>query len=207
MTRKNNLLYSDNEISRVEDVVLRCFFPEAEEITISKIQGRCGYSYERVNTALKELEKKKIVSSKFIGKTLVYSANYSNTYLKLAFYHYMAERQIEFSNKHTLISKSLNEISEETFGIVILFGSYSKESETKNSDIDLMIISDSEKQASESVNKIKSSRGFNISLAFVKKTEFQKIKKENFELWKDLKNYGIVFNGKDIYYSWTYQNG
>lgn len=207
MARQNKNSYWDNNLSEAEESVLRCFFPEGEEMTISRIQERCGYSYERVHTALKNLEKKKIVSLKKIGKTLVFLANYENLNLRLAFYHYMTKRLIEFSNKHLLICKSLKEISEETFGLVILFGSYSKNNETKNSDIDVMIVSDSEKQAEESVNKIKSTRGFNISLAFVKKTEFPKIKKENPELWKDLKNYAIIFNDKDMYYCWMYQNG
>src|SRR3989344_6294487 len=139
MVRKNKLKYFDEEISQVEDVVLRCFFPEGEERTIGEIMERAEYSYERVNTALKKLEDRKIVSSKRVGKTLVYKADYHNLYLKLAFHRYMTERLIEFANRHLLIYKSLKEISEETAGLVILFGSYSKGNETTNSDIDLMV--------------------------------------------------------------------
>jgi predicted nucleotidyltransferase len=195
------------EISLSEGAILTSFFPEAKEMTIKEIQKRVNYSYERVNTSLKELEKKKIIFSKTIGKTLTYTADYDHLCLRFAFNRYMTERIIKLSERHLLIYKSLKEISNETFGIVILFGSYSKGNETKNSDIDLMVISDSQKQAEESVNKIKSTRGFNITLAFVKKTEFSKIKKENSELWEDIKNYSIVFNSQDIYYYWMYQDG
>src|SRR6056297_394615 len=110
--RQNKLLYLDNEISQVEDVVLRCFFPEAEEMTIAKIQRRSGYSYERVNTALKKLKEKGIVSSKNIGRTLVYIADYRNLYLKQGFYHYMTERLIDFSKKYPVLYKSLKNVSE-----------------------------------------------------------------------------------------------
>jgi len=206
MTRQNKMLYEDNPVNQLEDSVLRCFFPEGEEMTINKIKERCGYSYERVHTALKNLEKKKIVSLKRIGKTLVYKPDFSSLYLRRAFHHYTTEILIDFANKHKIISNAIKTASQEIFGITILFGSYSKGNETKNSDIDLMIISDSEKQAQNQINDIKLKYGFDFTPAFVKRTEFPKIKQENPELWKDLKNYAIVFNGSDLYYYWMYQN-
>ena len=60
MVRKNKILYGNNNLSEVEEVVLRCFFSEGEEMTINKIREKCGYSYERVHTALKNLEKRKL---------------------------------------------------------------------------------------------------------------------------------------------------
>jgi len=205
MARKKTLRYSDNKLTELEYSILESFFPEANEMTINKIMERCGYSYERVNTSLKELENKKIVKSKKVGKTLVYIADYFNLYLKLAFYHYMTERKIEFGNKYLLIFKSMKEISGGVLGIILLFGSYSKGGETKSSDIDIMVVSNHLKQIEERINKIKSTRGYNIALANIKITEFPKIKKENPELWTDLKNYAIVFNGQDTYYHWMYQ--
>lgn len=198
-------LYSSNQ-SQIEGIVLRCFFPETEEMTIKQIRKRCGYSYERVNTALKKLEEKKIVSSKKIGKTLVFKTNYSNLYLKLAFYHYMTERLLNFSKKHPAIYKAINELKIDSLGIVLVFGSYSKESETKNSDIDLMIVSNSEKEAENQINTINSRYGLNISLAFIKIQEFPKIKKENPEFWNDLKTYPLIFNRSGLFYYWMYQN-
>ncbi len=206
MARKKTLKYSDNKLTELEYSILESFFPEAEEMTIKRIIERCGYSYERVNTSLKKLEKKQIIFSKKVGKTFVYIANYSSLYLRLAFHHYIVERKIEFANNHLLIFKSLKEISEETLGIILLFGSYSKGSETKNSDIDLMVVSDYSKKIEERVNKIKNIRGLNIALVNIKISEFPKIKKENPELWKDLRNYAIVFSSINYYYYWMYQN-
>ena len=155
MTRQNRILSWDNNLSEIEDAILRCFFPEGEEMTISKIIEISGYSYERVNTTLKKLEGKKIISLKKVGKTLVFTADYYNLYLKLAFNHYMTERLIDFKIKHPVIYKSIKNASNEIFGITVLFGSYSKGNETKDSDIDLMIISDSEKSAKDQINNIK----------------------------------------------------
>src|SRR3989339_488650 len=198
--KENKILYGNNQISQLEDSILKCFFPEGEEKVISKIIERSGYSYERVYTALKDLEKKKVVSLKKIGKTLVYKPDFNNLYLKRAFHHYMAERLVDFANKHKIIYNAIRLASQEILGMVILFGSYSKKNETKNSDIDLMIVSDSEKDSINSINQIKSRYGLNISPVFVKKTEFPKIKEENPELWEDLKKYALVFNGEDFFY-------
>ncbi|MBU2052828.1 MAG: nucleotidyltransferase domain-containing protein [Patescibacteria group bacterium] len=205
MVRKNKILCSDNQLSYVEDIVLRCFFPEGDEKEIKDIKEISGYSYERINTSLKKLEEKKIVSSKKVGRTLVYKADYNNLYLKLAFNHYITETLINFSNKHPIIYKAINEIKTDS-EIVLVFGSYSKGNETKNSDIDLMIVSSSEREAEKQINSIKSKYGLNIAPVFVKKSEFPKIKKENPELWADLKNYSLVFNRSGLYYSWMYQN-
>jgi len=194
------------EPSILEGTIIASFFPETEEMTLKEIRERVDYSYERLNTALKSLAEKKIVSEKLVGKTLVYTLDLHNLYAQIGFGHYMLEREIDLIKKHKLIFKSLDEISKGTIGIVILFGSYSKGNETKNSDIDLMVVSDYPEQIKERVNMIKSTRGFNIALANVKTTEFPKIKKENPELWQDIKHYAIVFNGQDAYYYWMYQN-
>ncbi len=206
MVRKKLFKHSDNKLTELEYTILESFFPEADDMTINNVIERCGYSYERVNTTLKLLEKKQIVKSKNVGKTLVYTADYHSLYLKLAFYHYMMERKMNLAKKHLVLYKSLKKLSEDFLGIVILFGSYSKGNETKSSDIDLMAISENQKEIKEKVNKIISTKGFNISLANIKKQEFSKIKKENPELWTDLREYAIVFSGQDSYYYWMYQN-
>ncbi len=203
--KRNNQLYSYNNLSQIEGIMLRCFFPEAEEMTIKQIQKKCNYSYERVHNALRKLEEKRIIKSDKKGKTLLFKADYNHLYLKLAFYHYMTERLFNFSKKNPIIYKALKEIDINFIGIIIIFGSYSKGNETKNSDIDLMIVPES-KNSEKEINNLKIKYGLNISPAIIKKVEFPKIKKENKELWADLKNYSLVFNSLDLFYYWMYQD-
>lgn len=204
MAIKNESLHSDR-ISQVEDVVLRCFFPEGREITIKKIQDRCSYSYERVNTALKQLTEKKIISEKKIGKTLTYSLDFHHLYSKLAFYRFMTEKIIKFSNKHKKIFRAIKELEEEPFDIIILFGSYSKGTETMNSDIDLMIIANTKNRENQ-VYGLKHKYNLDFAPVFVKKEEFPKIKKENKVLWESLRDFGVVFKGENLFYYRMYQN-
>ncbi len=199
-------IVGEERLTILEGTIIASFFPEAEETTIKEIQDRTDYSYERINSALKSLAKKDIATEKQIGKTLVYSLDLHNLYSKIGFSNYMLEREIEFIKKHKLIFKSIEEISKDIFGIIILFGSYSKGNEKNSSDIDLMVVSENKQLAEEKINEIKIKRGYEISLAFIKTLEFPKIKKENPELWADLKQYAIVFNGEDSYYYWMYQD-
>ena len=192
-------------LSLVENSVLKCFFPEAEEMSISDIKKRSGYSYERVYSTLKKLEEKNIVKSNRKRKIILFNADYNHLYLRLAFWNYMTERLMKFSFKYPVLYKALREIDMNSLGIVLVFGSYSKGNEGKNSDIDLMIVSDSSKVEKE-INKIKIKYGLNISLVVVRRMEFSKIKKENVELWRDLKNYALIFNHSGLFYYWMYQN-
>ena len=203
--KQSKISYWDNYLSEAESIILRCFFPEGEEMTIKQFQEKSRYSYERVYSSLKELIKKNTVSEKRIGKTLVYSLDFNNPYSKLAFNHYSTERLIEFSKRHLIINKAISELEEEPIEIMFIFGSYSKGIETKSSDIDLMIVSDNKSEIEKAVHGLKYQYGLDIALVFVKRSEFHKIKIENPELWQDIKKNALLFKGVDIFYYWMYK--
>ncbi len=197
------------EMSLLEGTIIASFFPEAEEMTIKEIQERVEYSYERVNSALKSLSEKKIIIEKQKGKTLVYSLDLHNLYTEIGFGGYSLEREIDFIKKHKTIYKAIQEIENNPFsGGVILFGSYSKGTETKQSDIDLIVtcIPSKEKEVENFVKSLKHKYGLNFSPIVLPLHEFPNIKKDNPELWYDLKMYGIVFKGGDSFYYWMYKD-
>ena len=193
------------ELSMLEGTIIASFFPEAEEMTIKEIQKRIDYSYERVNTALKSLVKKGIVKEEKVGKTLVYSLDLQSLYAQIGFDHYMLERIIEFKKKNPKVFRAIKELEKQPFEIIILFGSYSKGSETKESDVDLMIVTD-KKNKENDIYGLRHLYNLDFAPVFVKWQEFPKIKMENPELWRSLKNFSIVFRGDDLYYYWMYKN-
>ena len=89
--------------------------------------------------------------------------------------------------------------------MVIVFGSYSKGKETKSSDIDLIIVSDSQ-DIKKTIQGLIYEYGLNISGIYIPNKEFTKIQIENKELWADLKQNALVFNGIDWFYFWMYNN-
>lgn len=203
-------IFGDLEISHLEGTIIAAFFPEAEEMTIKEIQERAGYSYERINSALKSLAEKKIVSEEQKGKTLLYSLDVNSLYsYSLGFNRYMLQREVDFIKKHKIIFNAIKKILENPFTWnVILFGSYSKGTENKQSDVDLMVtcIPGKEKEVENFVKSLKYETNIEFSLVVLPMQEFPNIKKDNPELWQDLKNFGIVFKGDDTFYHWMYKD-
>ena len=200
--------FNGMEISHLEGTIIASFFPEAEEMVIKEIRERVEYSYERVNSALKSLTEKKIVIEKQKGKTLVYTLNLQSLYSEtMGFNVYMLGREIEFIKKHKVIYSAIKKVIESpyVFG-VILFGSYSKGTETKQSDVDLICISNKVKETEQLVKSLKYESNVEFSPVIMPLHEFPNIKKDNSVLWNDLKMYGIVFKGDDTFYYSMYQD-
>jgi predicted nucleotidyltransferase len=204
--------FGDVEISSLEGTIIASFFPEVEKMTIKEIGERLDnyYSYERLNSSLKSLVDKKIVKEEKIGKTLVYSLDLTNLYAEvMGFNAYMLQREVDFIKKHKSAYRAIQEIENYPFSwSVILFGSYSKGTETKKSDVDLMVtcIPSKEKEVDNFIKSLEHKYGINFSPVVLPLHEFPNIKKENPELWNDLKLYGIIFKGDDYFYSWMYKN-
>lgn len=196
------------ELTMLEGFIISSFFPEGEGMTIKEIIERVDYSYERVNSSLKSLTKKKIVVEEKKGKTLIYSLDLRHLYSEIGFDHYMLEREIEFIKRYPVQYRAIKEIIEnDSILMVILFGSYSKGTENKQSDIDLICIPISDKKYAEKfVLSLKHKYGINISPVIIPLIEFPNIKKDNKELWVDLKQFGIVFKGEDFFYGWMYKD-
>ena len=202
--------FGDVEISSLEGTIVASFFPEAEEMTIREIQERVDYSYERINSALKSLAEKKIVIEKQKGKTLVYSLDLKNLYAEImGFNAYMLQKEIEFIKKHKGIYQVIKEIEQNPIiWSIILFGSYSKGTETRQSDVDVLILSipSKEKEAENFIKSLKHKYGIRITSVVLPMHEFIDIKKDNPELWQDLRLYSIAFKGSDTFYFWMYKN-
>jgi len=200
--------FADVKVSMLEGTILASFFPEAKDMTIKKLIKRTDYSYERVNTALKSLVRKKIIQEKKIGKTLVYSLKLDNLYVEtIGFNAYMLQREVDFIKKHKKIFKAIKEIQKNPYvwGL-ILFGSYSKGLETEKSDIDIICMASKQKQVEKFLNSLKHKYNIIFSPIVLPLYEFSNIKKHNIELWNDLKLYGIVFKGREFFYYWMYKN-
>jgi DNA-binding Lrp family transcriptional regulator len=73
--------------------VLVSLFPERRPCTLKELQDRCGYSYERVHSAVKSLEKKGIIKAGRYGNVIVACPNYSSDYSFLGFVYHMVRKK------------------------------------------------------------------------------------------------------------------
>ena len=197
------------DTSPLESAILYSFFPEGKERMIKEIMERTNYSYERINSALKSLTKKRIIKEQKKGKTLLYTLDMYNINAELGFGNYMISKELAFREKHKILEKAIKELITESFKspfiqIAILFGSYSKGIESKQSDIDLMLVSDKKQEAERIVKSLRHKYNLKFAPVIINYLEFPKIRKDNPELWNDLKMYGIVFKGEDSFYYWMY---
>jgi|SRR3989344_4382912 len=210
MTRKQRIGFGSfgaMELSFLEGVIISSFFPEGKDMTIKEIMERVEYSYERVNTALKSLANKKIIAEKKVGKTLTYSLEVQHLYSEIGFDHYVLEREIGFMKKHRILYNAIKEtMNNPLIWMVVLFGSYSKGTESKQSDIDLICVSDKKKETEHFVKSLRYKYNLNFATVVLSQHEFPHIRRDNPELWNDLKMYGIVFKGEDSFYYWMYKD-
>ena len=199
--------FGEIKLSLLDGTIISSFFPEGKDMTIKEIIERIDYSYERVNSSLKSLTKLNIVKEERKGKTLIYSLNLQHLYSDIGFDHYMLEREIEFIKKHKIVYNAIQKIANSPFiWMVVLFGSYSKGTESKQSDVDIICISNEKKKTERLVKSLRYEYGLEFIPVVLPLYEFPKIKTDNPELWNDLKMYGVVFKGEDYFYSWMYPN-
>ena len=108
------------------------------------------------------------------------------------------EEKEEFIDKNKIIKKIVNEI--EVKDIILLFGSYAKQTQTEKSDIDLLIIN---KDGSKTISFSKYELLFTMKInpIFVTKSEYRQMLKESQEnVGKQaLKNHILLNNPEDFW--------
>lgn len=184
-----------------------CFFPKLEDLASKEIEKRSGYSHESTFRILKGLAEKKCLVEKKVGKTNVYTIVKDRDILYQAFAGYATKKRLAFRQKHLLLYKRLYELLNEAKpeGPAIIFGSFAKGTETKNSDIDLLIVTN-RKDIHHAVRVFRTKYGINIQPVAIKTSDFKNIKKDNHQFWEDLMEYGIVLDGMDLFFKEAYLN-
>ena len=186
--------------------ILSCFFPKLADLTAKEIETKSGLSHETTFRLLKKLVQEKHLKEKKVGKTNVYEFLKDDLTYQI-FVHYVTKRRLAFKEKHLLIYKRLCEFINEIFpdGPAIIFGSYAKNTETKNSDIDLLCVT-TKNNVGKLAQEFKTKYDLNIQVLTVKPSDFKNIKRDNPVFWSDLIEYGIVLDGLDYYFKEVYKN-
>jgi predicted nucleotidyltransferase len=192
-------------VSELETRVLAAFFPKPTGKTIKEIEALSGYSYERVNTALKGLEKTGIVHASRAGVVLTYDLVTGTDEAFLGFVSYEMGRRKSFRESYRKADQAVSELlGTVKCDVVILFGSYAKGNQTESSDIDVFIIGD-EPEADAKALSLRHKWGQNINAVSLKRDKFSDMPKDNPHFYQDLVEFGIVLKGLDAYYEMVYR--
>jgi len=141
---------------------------------------------------------KDLLITETIGKSKILKLNLENPIIKSHLIISSDEEEKEFLKKHLIIKKIINDL--DTKDIVILFGSYAKEKQTKKSDIDILVIN-KEGKKSLFFTKYELLYKKNINPIFITKKEFTKmLKDKNENIGKQALQNHIILNNPEEFW-------
>lgn len=113
-----------------------------KELHVRQISREIGVDVKAVQIQLKKLEKANILTSTIKGRNREYRLNLDNSIVR--YYMTMAENfvTIRYLQENFLIKKIASEIARLIDDPILLFGSFAKGQATKDSDIDLFIVTE-----------------------------------------------------------------
>ena len=149
---KNSKKEEKTKLSSKEKLI-KYLIEHKEPQSIMSLSGATIIDYKNTYNIVNELQPK-IISKEKIGNTNLIKLNLVPNQ---EIYNVENKRTQEFLSKNQkliLIQKDLEEIGY-PFMIVLIFGSYVKNTKTESSDIDICIISDNKEKSKELINKLK----------------------------------------------------
>ena len=163
---------------------------------LREIARETNVDVKAIQLQLKKLEKTNITTSTMKGKNKEYSLNLNNYTAK--YYITLAETftTINYLSKNYEIKKLITETENQLGNSTILFGSYAREETTEESDIDLLIITDTKpdtnaiKEAGKLINR-------EINVKFTTEEQFQNGLMNNDPLIREVIANHIILKGID----------
>jgi len=173
-----------------------------EELNILMISKALKMDYKNVYSIIKRLEKESIIKLESFGKS---------SRVKLIFQQHPLIFETEHNRRKELLKNKniivmLNDLKSKIkskFFILLIFGSYAKKTQNKNSDIDLMFIvpNNSEEFFEKEINKAIISLPLPIhNLVFTEKQFLEMINAKEQNVGKEALNNNIILYGIETYY-------
>ena len=167
-----------------------------------------GKSHVGLLPHLKKFEKDKILVSKQVGRSKVYSLNFNNPQVKEFLSLSEKRESLEFLDKEFFVKKIYEEIASCLQGSLVLFGSYASFSHTKESDVDLLYIGEIKDGEKVKINEFCRVYGKKVHLVSMNRKQFrEQLLKQNPLVKEIIKNHIILCN-HDIFINelWGYYN-
>lgn len=172
------------------------------EYYIREVEKLLKISPRTAQLILEDLENKGIIESKVKGKIKSYKLKInelSKRYLTFVEQY----KSIAFMEKNLLVKEVIEKISPFINGVGIIFGSYAKGVSNKESDLDIFVAGDYEK---EEIKKVSRNLGIEISIKCYPLKTFEKNVNQDILLKEVLKNH-IVFKNTELFIQKVLKNG
>ena len=168
-------------------------------LTFKQIKERSRQrSNNLVQIALDTFQRSNLIRSKKIGNVFTYKLNLDNN-LTLAYLNLINQLFLEKSKlPHDILAKIQGKVQKKTeFFILLIFGSYAKKKATRQSDLDIAIITDTDKkELVPSLESIRRRELLNIdSHIFTRKDFLQMLEQEMENVGKQIYKNSIPYYG------------
>ena len=172
------------------------------EYYIREVERLVKISPRTAQLILEDLEEKGILESKLRGKIKTYKINGSNfTQRYLVFVEQY--KAITFLEKRLLLKEAIEKINPHIKGIGLIFGSYVKKLEKKDSDLDIFIAGTYD---SEEIKKVSRNLGIEISVKCYPIKLFERKWNKDF-LLKEIEKDHVIFTGTEMFIEKVFKNG
>ena len=163
-----------------------------KEYYIREVEKLLGVSSRTAFVTLAKLEKRSILESKTKGKIKIYSIKKS---IISRDYFFLTEqyKKIQLFEKNHLIKEIFEKTEEFMHGIVILFGSFAKGIQKKDSDLDLFIVG---KYDENKIKEVGEKYGVDINIKSYPKQIFEKEFHDDILLREILENHILIKDGE-----------
>lgn len=180
-------------------VILRELNKRKIGITGRELARQTNLTHKTVIRSLDNLEKFKLINRTISGRAYNYTLNRQNyIYQKLLCLMFEAETNM-ITDIKIEIKKNLSKLTRST----ILFGSAARKEETLNSDFDLCIVYDNNKDSIEKIvsvlrDKLDTKYGISLAPFYISTKEFINRAKRNKPPVAQIQTDGIVISGKSL---------
>jgi len=195
----------DRKVSKGQELemrVMKIYISDyAAKIHVREISRMVKASHRTVSSILSRLESRGIMRHEQVGRSKQYSLNFENVTTKDCIKAAESFWKIRFLEKHFTMKKLIGEISDNLKNTpLILFGSYAKGSETKESDIDILILkTGEEKLAVKKISEFAETYKIDIQLQKASPESFEAGVKERDNLVVEIMKSHIILNNVDFF--------
>ncbi len=169
-----------------------------QEFYLREISKRTGLPLRTTQICVAELEKEKMLRSATRGKNKYFRLNLDTVVTKLHLLHAEIQRTLFFVSKFPLIKTFLKEMR--TNATIVVFGSFAKFKADKNSDFDILVVSDEKSKLPMHLLPYKVHEITLSEQAFVDALEKQEV------LIKEIEENHVILNNHSFYVNamWSY---
>ncbi len=170
------------------------------KLTGSQIAKKKNLNQKTVANTLKKFESQKFLKSTTQGKNKLYSLNLDDTQLSVQFISILEHlRTMDFYKKQPFMKEIASKIVPVCEGIVVIFGSYAKGTQKKDSDLDLFVVGSYKPNELDKISKaykieinVKSYPGNVFKKALKKKDPFLEEIMQNHIILNDIQSYVYI---------------